>query len=344
MALTEAASTVSVNDLGIDPALQVKIAPILASVRDKCLRMGQHGFELLRRKVNARDARVETKMDPDNFRLSLLDLGIVLSGQETKYLTLAFKDGQGYLRVNMLCDHICGFLSEERAKIVDGIFSLLDVDGSGELNIEDLRSVANFAQHPSVLAGKMTAEEAMRQYLDIFDSDTPDGQITREEFRSYYAGVSENCPTLEYFQEIINQAWSFLDLSQLSTIKATRNSQRSTPACDGATTSSSAAAAGFNGTATGVVPPRSAAPQFGTLTSSGPRAKPDLQPSKRVVGYTGHVPMARERFGATFHAIDLDTPNLQPTKEVYYGEKFVDTQNALVKTGGKSNRHNFKMA
>eukprot|EP00672_Neobodo_designis_P028695 CAMPEP_0174828864 /NCGR_PEP_ID=MMETSP1114-20130205/1578_1 /TAXON_ID=312471 /ORGANISM="Neobodo designis, Strain CCAP 1951/1" /LENGTH=335 /DNA_ID=CAMNT_0016062591 /DNA_START=47 /DNA_END=1054 /DNA_ORIENTATION=- len=332
--VNEATATVSVNDLGIDPALQVKVAPILASVRDKCLRMGQHGFELLRRKVNARDARVETKMDPDNFRLSLLDLGIVLSGQDTKYLTLAFKDGQGYLRVNMLCDHICGFLSEERARLVDGIFDLLDVDRSGELNIEDLRAVANFERHPSVLAGKMTAEEAMRQYLDIFDSETPDGQITREEFRSYYAGVSENCPTLEYFEEVVKQAWSFLDVSKLSSIKAARASQRTTPAMDAGATM------GGNGT----VPPRSSTAQLGTLTSSGLRPKPDLQPSKRVVGYTGHVPMARERFGATFHAIDLDTPNLQPEKEVHYGPKFVDTKNAFVKTGGKSNRHNFKMA
>jgi Ca2+-binding EF-hand superfamily protein len=317
-----------VNDLGVDPHLQVKIAPILSSIRDKCLRMGQHGFDLLRRKVNARDARIETKMDPDKFRVSLLDLGIVLSGNDVKHLALAFKDGQGYLRVNMLCDHICGFLSNERQQLVDGIFELLDVDKSGELEIEDLREVTNFAQHPSVLAGKITADQAMRQYLDIFDTDTPDGRITKEEFRAYYAGVSENCPTLEYFEEVVRSAWKFLDLSKLKIKRAVRRSQRSTPADE------VEVEANHNGT----IPPRFAGRAGGTEVGS-----PSKQ-AKRVVGYTGHVPLARERFGETFHRIDMSTPELAVNKTTDYVVPFVDEKNAFVRQGNKSNMHSFKMA
>jgi Ca2+-binding EF-hand superfamily protein len=325
----------AVNDLGLDPQLQVKVAPILAGIRDKCLRMGKHGFDLLRRKVSARDSRVQTRMDPDKFRLALLDLGIVLSGQDIKFLTLGFKDGQGYLRVNMLCDHICGFLSQERAHLVDGIFDLLDVDHSGELNIDDLRQVADFQRHSAVLAGKLTAEEAMRQYLDIFDTDTPDGQITRDEFRAYYAGVSETCPTLEFFEEVVKSAWKFLDLSKLAQIKHVRKSQRSTPA-DAAGTVGGATST-FGGT---LIPPRAA-----VQSTISPMSPDKHQASKRVVGYTGHVPMAKERFGETFHKIDSSTPELsQADKEIHYGAKYVDEKNAFVKSGNKSNAHSFKMA
>jgi hypothetical protein len=95
------------------------------------------------------------------------------------------------------------------------------------------------------------------------------------------------------------------------------------------------------------VGPGASGPLSGTMVN-GAGPSDGRNSSKRVVGYTGHVPMAKERFGETFHRIDAATPDLsaivKDSKEVYTGPRYVDEKNAFTKSGNKANVHSYKMA
>ena len=56
-----------------------------------------------------------------------------------------------------------------RKDFVIKAFKKLDKDGSGMIDIKDIRGVYNAKNHPDVRAGKKTEEEALGEFLDTFE-------------------------------------------------------------------------------------------------------------------------------------------------------------------------------
>lgn len=48
-------------------------------------------------------------------------------------------------------------------------FSLMDKDGSGEIDIDDIRGTYNARKHPDVINGKKTEEEVLLEFLETFE-------------------------------------------------------------------------------------------------------------------------------------------------------------------------------
>lgn len=49
-------------------------------------------------------------------------------------------------------------MNERRVKLVQQAFAILDKDGSGEIDINDIRGVYNGTKHPDVLSGKKSED------------------------------------------------------------------------------------------------------------------------------------------------------------------------------------------
>ena len=64
--------------------------------------------------------------------------------------------------------------------------------------------------HPDVWAGKITEEEAIREFAVQWDHDKS-GNITQSEFIDYYRGVSASIKDDEHFEELIKSAWKLQD-------------------------------------------------------------------------------------------------------------------------------------
>lgn len=65
-------------------------------------------------------------------------------------------------------------------------FRRLDKDGSGEVTLSDLVSVYSTKFHPEVKAGKKTHEQAVTEFMSMWDTKDKDGIITFPEFEEYY--------------------------------------------------------------------------------------------------------------------------------------------------------------
>jgi len=93
----------------------------------------------------------------------------------------------------------------------------MDIDKSGQLDINDIRQKYNAKQHPDVKSGKKTEEEILNEFLDTFEdhfcdmkghADARDGSITVEEFVEYYNNVSMSIDRDDYFNLMMNNAWN----------------------------------------------------------------------------------------------------------------------------------------
>jgi len=100
----------------------------------------------------------------------------------------------------------------------------MDKDGSGELDINDIRQNFNAKQHPDVKAGKKTEDEILSEFLDTFEDhfadikgneDSRDGIIKMHEWIEYYNNVSMSIDDDEYFKVMMNNAWN-LDNSKVT--------------------------------------------------------------------------------------------------------------------------------
>ena len=87
-------------------------------------------------------------------------------------------------------------------------FKVIDSDGSGFVEPQDLVARYDTSKHPDVLAGKKTRDQVLREFLDTFDvGGVIDGKVTREEFEGYYHNISASIDNDDYFELMMRNAW-----------------------------------------------------------------------------------------------------------------------------------------
>jgi hypothetical protein len=88
-------------------------------------------------------------------------------------------------------------MNEFRTNLVRQAFRKLDRDGSGVVEVDDIRGVYSAKNHPDVRSGKKSEEDVLCDFLETFelhhnisDKALMDHKITWEEFEEYYCNVS----------------------------------------------------------------------------------------------------------------------------------------------------------
>lgn len=101
-----------------------------------------------------------------------------------------------------------------RKKLVQQAFGKLDKDGSGFIELTDIKGVYNASRHPDVIQGKRTEDEVLLEFIETFEahhnisnSQAPDHVVTKEEFEEYYNNISGSIDNDQYFELMINNAW-----------------------------------------------------------------------------------------------------------------------------------------
>ena len=110
---------------------------------------------------------------------------------------------------------IRGEMNEFRQNLVQKVFEKLDIKKTGEISFKELNCNYNFKNHPDVLSGKISEEEALKEFMDTFQetynylcgTETND-IITIEEFMEYYENVSMTIEEDEYFEFLLNNTWN----------------------------------------------------------------------------------------------------------------------------------------
>lgn len=93
--------------------------------------------------------------------------------------------------------------------MVNKAFAMMDRDGSGVINIQDIGSIYDVSMNPEFLEGRKTREEILADFLNNFDGarGNNDGQVSKSEWDDYYTDLSMSTPSDEYFVRMMESTW-----------------------------------------------------------------------------------------------------------------------------------------
>ncbi|RYH31804.1 hypothetical protein EON65_01950 [archaeon] len=207
--------------------------PVLDTLRLQLKKSGASGIAGLSRKFRIMDDSGDGKLDLNEFvkgmkeckiadltdkaikhlfryfGKQILDVNIhtVLPSATNTFLCLD-RDDSGFINYDEFLVGIRGVLNTRRKDMVAQAFRVLDSDGSGIVDINDITGRYNASVHPDVIMGKRTEKEVLREFLEAFETGKErDGMITPKEFENYYANVSASIDDDDYFELMIRNAW-----------------------------------------------------------------------------------------------------------------------------------------
>ena len=98
-------------------------------------------------------------------------------------------DQNGEVSYDELMLAVAGDMNPVRKDFVTKAFKKIDRDGSGILDMRDIKQTYNAKEHPDVKQGKKTEDEVLTEFLDTFEvhhsmkhPEDRDGKVTLKEF------------------------------------------------------------------------------------------------------------------------------------------------------------------
>eukprot|EP01060_Flectonema_neradi_P003862 TRINITY_DN1251_c2_g1_i2.p1 TRINITY_DN1251_c2_g1~~TRINITY_DN1251_c2_g1_i2.p1 ORF type:complete len:344 (+),score=46.25 TRINITY_DN1251_c2_g1_i2:94-1125(+) len=188
-----------------------EIELVLQKIRDKIKSRGRGKLTIktIGRHFKIVDDSGDRTLEPEEFKKALTEYNIGISDHEANLLISEFdKNGDGSISFNEFLECVRGPMSECRKVCVAAAFKKIDYNKDGILTIDDLRQFYCVKYHPKVLNGEITEDEALRSFLQKFDSFNDDGLVTFAEFSDYYSGVSASIDDDEHFVFMMERAWN----------------------------------------------------------------------------------------------------------------------------------------
>ena len=87
-------------------------------------------------------------------------------------------------------------------------FNVIDSNGDGIVDVQEVVKKYNADQHPKVKSGDMTRKEVLMEFMETFEvGETVDGMVTRQEFTNYYHNLSSSIDSDDYWELMMRNAW-----------------------------------------------------------------------------------------------------------------------------------------
>jgi Ca2+-binding EF-hand superfamily protein len=155
-------------------------------------------------------------LDRYEFSKGMTDFALGFSEGEIQQLFSFFDvNNNSLIEYDEFLRAIRGPMNANRKAIVAKAFAIMDKDGNGYLDYNDIKGVYNAKHHPDVINGKKTEQQILQEFLETFEAahnmrnnDAPDHIVTKDEFDEYYNNVSASIDRDDYFATMMNSAWN----------------------------------------------------------------------------------------------------------------------------------------
>jgi len=115
-------------------------------------------------------------------------------------------DQSGQVDYNEFTRGVRGDMNDFRRDFVRQAFAILDADKSGIVDATDIGRNYDVSQNPAVQSGKVSPQDAIKQFMQHYDANH-DGKVTEEEFIESYQWISASIENDDYFELMIRNAW-----------------------------------------------------------------------------------------------------------------------------------------
>merc|ERR1712060_190018 len=199
-----------------EPPMNCSEAQLMEVFRKKLAARGSRGIMGLGRQFKIADDDDSKNLNMDEFKKAVHDFRVGLNGKQAETLFGVFdRSGDGAIDFEEFLRGVRGGMNEFRVGLAMKAFKIMDKDGSGILDLDDIRQSYNAKQHPDVKAGKKTEDEILYEFLDTFEAhhsdnkeDARDGRVSKDEWIEYYNNVSMSIDRDDYFELMMNNAWN----------------------------------------------------------------------------------------------------------------------------------------
>ena len=154
------------------------------------------------------------EIDYYDFQKALNDFGTELNEDEiTSVYNYFDKEKYGYIKYINFINAIRGSLNPKRLAVVKEAFKKLDIDKSGQVELNEIKTQFNFKNDADIKSGKKTEEEIYNEFIESFqmNHDNRVGprnkRVTLDEFIDYYNYVSMGIDDDLTFISMLQNAW-----------------------------------------------------------------------------------------------------------------------------------------
>ena len=149
------------------------------------------------------------KVNKDDFIFGLRECGINLPKHELDVIMNFFeKDRDGMINFTEFLNALRGKPNERRQAIIDKAFLQFDKEGTGIIDVTEIRQVYNCSKHPKVVSAEMSEEQVFSLFLKNFNDKNNLGKIDRKEWNDYYSAVSYSIDNDDHFVLMMKTTWN----------------------------------------------------------------------------------------------------------------------------------------
>ena len=201
---------------------------ILNLMKDVLNERGVQGICSIARNFRIIDENNSQTIDFDEFKQVCNMYNFDLNDKQLKMVFGNFdSENIGEIDYDEFIRTLRGEMNEFRQNLVQNVFDKLDIKKSGEISFKELNNKYNAKNHPDVISGKISEEEALKEFIDTFQETynylcgtETNNIITIEEFLEYYENVSMTIDEDDYFEYLLNNVWNLgLDIKYKNEIK-----------------------------------------------------------------------------------------------------------------------------
>ncbi len=96
--------------------------------------------------------------------------------------------------------------NKRRQAIIDKAYLKFDKEGTGYIDVTEIRQVYNCSKHPKVLNAEMSEEQVFSLFIKNFNDKG--GKISRKEWNDYYSAVSYSINNDDHFVIMMKTTWN----------------------------------------------------------------------------------------------------------------------------------------
>lgn len=139
-------------------------------MRERITSRGPRGVIGIAKSFKIMDDDGSSVLDKKEFGKALKDYRISQDPLEHQAIfELYDTDKNGEISYNEFLKAIVGDMNDFRKGLVIRAFNKIDKDGSGILDVTDIRGTFNAKKHPDVMQGKRTEDDILYEFLDTFE-------------------------------------------------------------------------------------------------------------------------------------------------------------------------------
>ena len=149
------------------------------------------------------------KVNKDDFLFGMRESGINLPKEDQDVILNFFeKDHDGMINFTEFLIALRGKPNDRRQAIIDKAFLKFDKEGTGIIDVTEIRQVYNCSKHPKVVSAEMSEEQVFSLFLKNFNDKNNLGKIDRKEWNDYYAAVSSSIENDDHFVIMMKTTWN----------------------------------------------------------------------------------------------------------------------------------------